>query len=1563
MSKKFFTISSGDIQDRKKSEERHQIVKSALYVGGTVASTLMGSKAFDYFSAAEANRGRNNIGRYSKYFNMSSRVSLDTIKARATAKDVFVDLAMRAEYLSPFHILRTFEMSNVLTPFALADDAEMTISGRSVGIQKERISKLLEAKGKKLTDNAERYGIRVINGDVFELVDRNGTIGEKIYSGARLVNSRSSKIDPITGKEIDISYNKTLKHHSNIIGVNPNFTFESLYRAGEEGWTITDNNNWNWTRAYARARWSTAMDVIEKPADHILEMFTGSIDSKGASKQAAFLRRTLRFTGDHNQSIPRQILSYSTKFAGAATKAAIGYKIAETVIGAIAPDGSAFDQGLLHGVATLAVNARLTYAKVIGDTFKNYRDKQEFIAPDSTSLMTLAGFPLAGAMLGGTLSYGKRLIDTKMYGAERAASMAEATSTLLGDASNKKLQSLIGGKELPQFLQKALPRHELFAKRGALAAMAIVMPFLPGALIGEDSEELKKIYSGQKEVAIKANRWWFSGANRHEGDKTKYYTQHWYARLMSDAKDKSKYGDVDTAKKMNPFFHPFDYLNDPYKFEKMHTKDRPYPVWGMEVSAGNVLGKVFERTVGQVIKKDTINPEITAQQKAYEEFIDKRIASADSSKIDSRINDFREKFMTTKEGRTEVKKTLDIKQQEEQHKSGKLSEEQVKKHITVDRQKAKVRGDIAEVDLSHFNISIDDADTIILKDKSNSDADPIEIRLSGLDAPEISGHKNDPLKDVRYNQEQAYGQEAIATMKRILANNSKLKLLINKGEMTYGRYVGAIIGDDDKNLNLELLAQGGASGLPWGGSDMISGRDIGEAERIARRENTGMWELSRYKAFSMFSRLTGQKQTFNTFTRLDKLAERPELAEVATFLDSFGDTKGELGEGQIARIQELAAQFKQAQQEFKAQNKAIGSFGFIVSEDQAAGGDAGKVADGIQDGVFRTKTAVSSKDKSLIDSGKMLSTENAEYAPNENAVDWSIKAGQDFVGLTGFATRTAAKGFGIESETATNSLARSGEALNPARDFGDLNLGGAFGLTEAQRRLMPTGAEFLRQNINPIKNQMPWWLPGGGDNYYTDFKTGDPYSKLENGDFRLPGKGYEAMHPELQGLDPNDYPDIFKFKILADVAVGSKQYYDFKNIMDERYQTGELTEREVEIYETIKEQEEERSQKKKFSEYRTDEDLDGVGLGWKALNSLWETASHNAELPTDYLTFFRPAGKLIHQRTATEDYAKTQMVGTDMSLWTSPKEHFIKPAVTSTLNILKGAYSNTPYTPDSVEDKRAYDTYFDKLEYIKQRKIYKEAAERGDEYAMNNAHDAYQRTLEGTKASGLNAPVEIMRSFIALPENERPYFASFLNADKDTRSTIRNMVPDDVQELYESLWRRKDAIEASGSDDPEAVIAQVRNAEDEQLQYENADLYNKYKEEAPPRTTFREYLSDINATAYVSEVTGMPDESFEGWDPRIDTKDIKLKTLAMAGEDIHNFGFWESDKERLSRMISLNSETQVITQAEQIKNRKKSEISAKDNMAAMLYNQGYDVLDLQVSSHSSNEFNLSVETT
>ena len=112
-----------------------------------------------------------------------------------------------------------------------------------------------------------------------------------------------------------------------------------------------------------------------------------------------------------------------------------------------------------------------------------------------------------------------------------------------------------------------------------------------------------------------------------------------------------------------------------------------------------------------------------------------------------------------------------------------------------------------------------------------------------------------------------------------------------------------------------------------------------------------------------------------------------------------------------------------------------------------------------------------------------------------------------------------------------------GAGMGPAPGFSEM-----FGYSEPLRRFIQR--EGFEPQANEIPNTMPSWMPG--DDYYTNFQKGDPFIKVDQGFARLPGKGYEALHPELEGINPEDYPDINKMAILADVAPYSREYNTYR---------------------------------------------------------------------------------------------------------------------------------------------------------------------------------------------------------------------------------------------------------------------------------------------------------------------------------------------------------------------------------------------------------------------------------
>jgi hypothetical protein len=110
------------------------------------------------------------------------------------------------------------------------------------------------------------------------------------------------------------------------------------------------------------------------------------------------------------------------------------------------------------------------------------------------------------------------------------------------------------------------------------------------------------------------------------------------------------------------------------------------------------------------------------------------------------------------------------------------------------------------------------------------------------------------------------------------------------------------------------------------------------------------------------------------------------------------------------------------------------------------------------------------------------------------------------------------------------------ESINDS--FWDQDLGGLTGdFSEGLRRFVPKPRR--ADYFNPIPNTMPDWIPG--ESYFINFRTGDPFTKIKKGEWRLPGAGYEAnneLHPDQFG----EYGAFDRMKILADVAPWSQEY-------------------------------------------------------------------------------------------------------------------------------------------------------------------------------------------------------------------------------------------------------------------------------------------------------------------------------------------------------------------------------------------------------------------------------------
>lgn len=136
-------------------------------------------------------------------------------------------------------------------------------------------------------------------------------------------------------------------------------------------------------------------------------------------------------------------------------------------------------------------------------------------------------------------------------------------------------------------------------------------------------------------------------------------------------------------------------------------------------------------------------------------------------------------------------------------------------------------------------------------------------------------------------------------------------------------------------------------------------------------------------------------------------------------------------------------------------------------------------------------------------------------SPHDPRSHWSTqgKGTEDMVGFYGFSTTAFLQSIGVDREDTFNEheLETRELAISPMQSYWRSEFGGMptedWG-SELGRRFVPRRSGQQRM-WNPMRNEMPSWLPG--PNSFKDFTHGDPYVKSYGAEYLLPGKGRDAL--------------------------------------------------------------------------------------------------------------------------------------------------------------------------------------------------------------------------------------------------------------------------------------------------------------------------------------------------------------------------------------------------------------------------------------------------------------------
>ena len=137
----------------------------------------------------------------------------------------------------------------------------------------------------------------------------------------------------------------------------------------------------------------------------------------------------------------------------------------------------------------------------------------------------------------------------------------------------------------------------------------IIWQYLDGSGRSFNSYEEQLDYYRNGYDPIRKGRFWaFGSANEFRGGQIEYWRPNALREATADAYDASMYGSLSNKWSHSliptPFapLSPIRTLTDPYWLERMHYRDRPYPITGPMFQEGTPGGTVLNATIGQLIK-------------------------------------------------------------------------------------------------------------------------------------------------------------------------------------------------------------------------------------------------------------------------------------------------------------------------------------------------------------------------------------------------------------------------------------------------------------------------------------------------------------------------------------------------------------------------------------------------------------------------------------------------------------------------------------------------------------------------------------------------------------------------------------------------------------------------------------------------------------------------------------------------------------------------------------------------------------------------------------------------
>ena len=515
------SYSSSDLYHKRKSEQEEARSDFFIYGGAAAASTKVlyeKAKKDEGIRALieEAPGAKLLKQKLTKQYldNQAAQIISGAIDPRSTAvaplSQSLQSILVSLEELSPSQILKTLQLSSFNSLFVEVIDEERKkarhIKQTSIQVYENYYKNLIFKESKiKLMDEDIKHGFILQNNKLYQAVPEPGNKGG-VKAGRVLLDYATVVNSTIKTGDNHHSVNRVFEKFSNIYDANLNrnqLHTEPFVVVGGASKKATVST---WARAYGRFSLEIGAKSLDNPLGFLEEYLDMTelnnsklVKNKYFQTAKSWTNFKLGTGGVYNISSTEMMKKIGKNLAIKGAAGVVGLNIIDATLDALTPDSSVWSNGLVAGMADTFMKAHVKFAELWSDNFQDLKKSQENSAPESTKLSTLIGVPLAGAMTGANIAFFKRMKDTTTKGLEQSSTIHTAEQKLgglLGKAADKVGINIVGN---------TLSRY---SKIGALLGATLTLPFLPGALVGKSSEELRQEYSGEKEVAVRKDRGW-----------------------------------------------------------------------------------------------------------------------------------------------------------------------------------------------------------------------------------------------------------------------------------------------------------------------------------------------------------------------------------------------------------------------------------------------------------------------------------------------------------------------------------------------------------------------------------------------------------------------------------------------------------------------------------------------------------------------------------------------------------------------------------------------------------------------------------------------------------------------------------------------------------------------------------------------------------------------------------------------------------------------------------------------------------------------------------------------